>query len=82
MASEWNALTANINLVRAYKGLGLFNFTTAYPRNEFKAYMYNECLYALEPMYIGRDLSGMEVSSGDDVTASALNYLVTLVNGI
>lgn len=82
LASEWNALTANINLVRQYKGLGLFNFTTAYSGNDVMAYMYNECLYAMEPMYVGWNLGNAEVSSGDDITASDLNYLVTLVNGI
>jgi len=81
-ATEWNALTANINLVRAYYGLSLYTFTTAYVGNNFLASMYNECLYAMNPMYLNIDLTGIAVSSGDDITADLLNYLVTLVNGL
>ena len=81
-AAEWNALTTNINLVRAYYGQVAYNFTTAYKGNNFLASMYNECLYAMNPMYLNMDLTTAAVSKGDTITASGLNYLVTLVNSL
>lgn len=81
-AIEWNALTSNINAVRAYYGQSYFWFTSAYKGNQVLADMFNECLYALNPMYLYTDLMGIAVSSGDAITADMLNYLVTLVNGL
>lgn len=79
-AIEWNALTSNINAVRAYYGQSYFWFTTANKGNNFTYSIYNECLYALNPMFLFDDLTQYYVSKGDNVTADCLNLLVTLVN--
>lgn len=87
---EWNDFTANINLVRAYKGLPAYNFTTAVHGNYFTAAMYNEARAAI------RGISGYGtyiplVASGDDITAdinspypeqNIINIIVDELNAI
>ena len=80
-AEEWNTLTSNINAVRRYYGQFDYPFTIVYKGNNFTHDIYNECLYALNPMFFD-DLTQYCVSEGDDITADCLNLLVKLVNGL
>ena len=80
-ATEWNNLTANINAVRAYKGLSSYSFTTAVKGNNFTASIYNQAVNAIKGISgYGTNLS--TVSKGDDVTAKRLNDLVSAINSV
>ena len=80
-ATEWNGLCENINLVRAYKGLGAYNFTTAYIGYPFTADMYNQAVYAIQgvPGY-GSYL--YPVIPKQTITADHMNILVNELNVI
>lgn len=80
-ATEWNGLCENINLVRAYKGLTAYSFTTAYPGEPFSASMYNQAVYAIQ------DVPGYGsylyiVNPKQTITAYCMNILVSELNAI
>lgn len=80
-ATEWNNLCANINSVRAYKGLTAYSFTTAYTGNIFYAYMYNQAVEAIQGVDgYGSYLSA--VTSKSTITAYHMNILVSELNAI
>ena len=79
-ASDWNALTSNINLVRKSHGYSNYSFTKAYKGNNFKATMYNQAVNAITGMGYGDYL--YTVSKGEAVWASELNNLVDAINEV
>ena len=80
-ATEWNALATRINEFRAYKGLSNYSFNTAYSGNNYMAYMYNQARLAIQGIS-GYGTYIPTVSSGDTVTAYAMNILVSELNSI
>lgn len=88
-ASDWNALTANINDVRAYrkeKGYTVssptkFSFTTALRGHDLTADMFNEVLEAIKGIS-GYGTWFREFSKGEDCTAELLNSVVAELNTI
>ncbi len=80
-AKEWNALTANINEVRAYRGYSQYSFTKAYSGDDFTAKMYNQARKAIQGIS-GYGTYIPTVYAGDEVTAYALNQLVSELNAI
>ncbi len=88
-ASDWNALTENINEVRAYRkgngytvsGNAQYTFTTAVENNYFTADIYNEAVNAIKEISgYGTYLS--EVSKGDAVSADLLRDLASAINSV
>lgn len=88
-ATEWNALTANINEVRAYrkaKGYTVstptgYSFTTAVKGNNLTADMFNEVLDAISGIS-GYGTWFRNFDKGEDCTADLLNSVVTELNTI
>lgn len=80
-ATEWNNLAKRINEFRAYKGLSNYSFNTAYSGNNYTAYMYNQARLAIQGIS-GYGTYIPTVSSGDTVTAYAMNILVSELNSI
>lgn len=78
-AAEWNALTSNINGVRAANGYGSYGFTTAYSGDNFQAFYFNQAVNAITPMSPSI-LPPSTVTSGDTIYASSLNLLVASIN--
>ena len=80
-ASEWNSFTSRINDFRAYKKLSSYSFDTAHKGNEFTAKMYNQARLAIQGIS-GYGTYIPTVSSGYEVSADALNILVSELNAI
>jgi hypothetical protein len=88
-ASDWNALTANINAVRAYrkeKGYTVstpieYPFSTAKKGNALTADMFNEVLRAIKGIS-GYGTWFRDFKPGEDCTAELLNSVVTELNTI
>ncbi|MBR6603131.1 MAG: hypothetical protein IKK94_03855, partial [Clostridia bacterium] len=80
-ADEWNNFTSRINAFRKYKGLENYNFTIAYPGNDFMAYMYNEARIAIQEID-GYGTYIPEVESGWQISAHMMNVLVSELNSI
>lgn len=80
-ANEWNALAAKINQWRTYKNLSSYPFTTAAFNAVFFATIFNEARTAISSMNPLVSLPAAR-SSGNDVTASALNGLRDSLNSI
>lgn len=84
-ATEWNSLQTRINDFRRYKGLGRYNFTSAYAGKQVSAIMFNQIISALNVPYLDVPsyyiLPSM-VSSGKPITASDLNAIVSYMNAI
>ena len=80
-AVEWNDLCANINAVRSYKGLSIYNFTTAYKGDTFYAAMYNQAVESISNI-AGVSVYLSYVSPDQTVTADHLNLLVSAINSV
>ena len=78
-ASEWNRLTANINAVRQYKNYANYSFTFALSGQPFTAIIFNQAAIAIRDMTLSAPAN---TTSGSVIMASALNQLVSAVNGI
>lgn len=82
-ATEWNDCMANINAVRAYKGLSSLRFTTAVKGQPFTANMYNEAVEAIWGIDNGAWGAYIDThSKGDVIYASYLNNLRDELNAI
>jgi hypothetical protein len=80
-AVAWNALTANINEVLAYKGKGTYHFTVAYSGTPLSAAIYNEAIVALS--YIDSTVVNYAVTAGVTPLYSYYWYILQeLVNSI
>lgn len=80
-ANEWSDLLKNINLVRNYKGLTNYNFTSPSINKPFYAYMYNEARDAINDIpYAGFYIP--LVRQGEIITAYNMNILVSELNTI
>ena len=82
-ASEWNGLRANTNLVLAYIGKNQWAYQSANTGENFTADHYNEVVMAIQSAdssKYGTNLS--DVTSGQKITASCLNLLVSELNAI
>lgn len=81
-AAEWNSLCDNVKKVGAYANGKTYNFLTAYPRNTFYYYMYNEVARAIEEilLYNSYNVTLPTVKSGDAVKAADLNILMNAIN--
>lgn len=80
-AAEWNSFTSKINEFRRYKGLSDYSFTYAYKGNTFTAAMYNQARRAIQAVD-GYGTYIPTVSAGDNITAYAMNVLVSELNSI
>ncbi len=81
-ASEWNKLFSNINLVRAYKGVGNYYPTAVYRGDVFKASYYNQARSAIQGIGGGAGYYIPYVSAGDAISAYMLNILVSEINAV
>lgn len=81
-AAEWNGLCDNVKKVGAYANGKTYNFLTAYSRNTFYYYMYNEVARAIEEilLYNSYNVTLPTVKSGDAVKAADLNILMNAIN--
>lgn len=90
-ASEWRNLLDNINEVCVYRGLFPVNSTSNpsaidsfyYPSkgDEFKATMYNQCIYQFERLGL-ISYSDYSVKSGENITAVRINFLRDTINDV
>lgn len=80
-ATEWNSFTSKINEFRRYKGLSNYSFTYAYKGDTFTAAMYNQARKAIQAVD-GYGTYIPTVSAGDNITAYAMNVLVSELNSI
>lgn len=80
-ADEWNALEANINAVRQYKGYLYYWFTNVSRGQFFTANHYNEIVYGIQDMY-GYGSQLLTHFSGDTIMASYMNDLVDAINSV
>lgn len=81
-ATEWNALQANINAVRAYKSYSNYSFTKASRGNKITAAMYNQCISAIDTIN-SRNLSSYKVTAGvTPLSAEAINNLRDFINEV
>lgn len=80
-AAEWNSFTSKINEFRKYKGLSNYSFTYAYKGDTFTAAMYNQARKAIQAVD-GYGTYIPTVSAGDNITAYAMNVLVSELNSI
>ena len=80
-AAEWNSLTRNINMIRTYKNYSTYSFTTVYAGDTVTAAIYNEARKAIQGIS-GYGSYIPTVYSLDNITAYALNTLVSELNAI
>lgn len=80
-AAEWNSLTRNINMIRTYKNYDTYSFTTVYAGDTVTAAIYNEARKAIQGIS-GYGSYIPTVYSLDNITAYALNTLVSELNAI
>ena len=80
-AAEWNSLTRNINMIRTYKNYSTYSFTTVYAGDTVTAAIYNEARKAIQGIS-GYGAYIPTVYSLDNITAYALNTLVSELNAI
>lgn len=78
-ASDWNKMCATINTWRSIKGLGAYSFTSAKPRTQVTASMYNQVRTALSPM---TSAIPRHVNAGDKCVASEFKKFETAINNL
>jgi hypothetical protein len=80
-ASEWTSLCSKINEFRTYKGLATYSFTSVASGDTFFFWIFNQAVTAISAMSPPTSAPS-SVSSGDTVTASAINRLRDSLNSI